>query len=165
VFGVRLGGLPGLVSNVQYDVSYIRGQMDRPTYLSRFKGVKHDALEVDTLAAYLRETTRPADPVLVFGFSGGSVCWKSARTSATRFFWSRPVLIEFAADQPGYGSAGLLNELTRKPPVVVALQKEQWESQKFFMSHASLRGWLESRYTLDHDTPMFAVWRRKADAR
>jgi len=30
--------------------------MDRPTYLSRFKGVTHDALEVDTLAAYLRET-------------------------------------------------------------------------------------------------------------
>jgi hypothetical protein len=165
VLGMRLGGLPGVVSNIQYDLSYVRGRLDRGTYLGRFKGVKHDALEVDNLARYLRDSTQPSDRVLVFGFSGGSVCWKSARTSATRFFWSRPVLIEFAADEPGYGSAGLLEDLTRNPPVVVALQKEQWESAKFFLNSGPLRGWLEARYARDRETSMFDVWRRKPGAR
>jgi hypothetical protein len=45
----------------------------------------------------------------------------------------------------------------------VALQKEkQWKSREFFMSKAPLRDWLLSGYTLDHETPMFEVWRRKS---
>ena len=106
--------------------------------------------------------TGPADPVFVFGFSGGSVCWKSERVSASRFFWSYPVIIEFAAGRPGYGSAGLLDDLRRRSPVVVALQKEQWQSERFFLRRDALRTWLETGYVLDHETPMFAVWRRKS---
>jgi len=161
VAGLRWGGLPGLVDNIQYDLSYARGRVDRATYLSRFKGVKHDALEVDDLARYLRETTQPADRVFVFGFSGGSVGWKADRQSASRFFWSRPVLIEFAANEPGYGSVGLLADLHRQPPVLVALQKEQWLSATYFLNNAPLRAWLESGYVLDRETPMFSVLRRK----
>jgi hypothetical protein len=162
VGGLRLGGLPGLVQNVRYDLAYARGHLDRATYLRRFKGQKFDALEIDALTQYVRQSTTPADPIFVFGFSGGSVCWKSERVSASRFFWSRPVIIEFAVDQPGYGSAGLLSDLRRRPPALVALQKEEWRSQAFFMGNAALRAWLESGYVLDRDTPMFAVWRRKA---
>jgi hypothetical protein len=162
VAGLRLGGLPGLVENVRFDLAYFQGRIDRATYLGRFKGVKLDALEIDDLAQYVRQTTRPADPIFVFGFSGGSVCWKGARESASRFFWSRPIIVEFAADRPGYGSAGLLADLERRPPVLVALQKEQWQSQAFFMSQDGLRRWLEAGYVLDRDTPMFAVWRRKS---
>jgi hypothetical protein len=161
VAGMRWAGLPGLIQNLNYDLTYVRGGVDRATYLRRFKGVKHDALEIDELSRYMRETTGPADPVFVFGFSGGSVCWKSGRVSASRFFWSYPVIIEFAAGQPGYGSAGLLDDLRRRPPVVVALQREQWQSEQFFMSRDALRRWLEAGYFLDHETPMFAVWRRK----
>ena len=61
VAGLRWGGLPGLVENIQYDLSYARGRIDRATYLSRFKGVKHDALEVDDLARDFRERTQPHD--------------------------------------------------------------------------------------------------------
>lgn len=161
VAGLRWAGLPGLIQNLNYDLTYARGAVDRSTYLGRFKGAKHDALEIDELSRYLRETTRPSDPVFVFGFSGGSVCWKSERLSASRFFWSYPVIIEFAADQPGYGSAGLLEDLRRRPPVVVALQREQWRSAAFFMGREPLRIWLEAGYVLDRETPMFAVWRRK----
>jgi len=161
VAGLRWGGLPGLVANIEYDLSYARGQIDRATYLSRFRGVKHDALEVDNLARDVREKTQPNDRVFVFGFSGGSVSWKAERQSASRFFWSRPVLIEFAASEPGYGSAGLLADLQRHPPVVVALQKEQWLSATYFLNNAPLRAWLESGYVLDRETPMFSVLRRK----
>jgi hypothetical protein len=158
--GPRLGGLPGLVENVRFDAARATGRVDRITYLRRFKGVKFDALEIDDLARYVRATS-PSDPVFIFGFSGGSVCWKSGRVSATRFFWSRPVIIEFEAGRPGYGSAGLLADLQRRPPVVVALQKEEWRSEAFFMGNTALRAWLESGYVFDRETAMFSVWRRK----
>ena len=159
VWGMRLASLPGLVENIRYDLRYVRGQIDRETYLQRFKGVKHDALEIEELVRFIRETTGPADSVFVFGFSGGSVGWKSGRASPSRFFWSRPVIIEFAAEQPGYGSAGLLRDLELTPPAVIALQKEEWHSYDFFMSRDRLREWLESGYRIDHETPMFSVWR------
>jgi hypothetical protein len=159
----RFGGLPGAIDHVRWDLAYARGHLDRPTYLSAFvHGQKFDAPEIDELSRYVRETTAPSDPIYVFGFAGGSVCWKSERVSASRFSWSQPVLREFAADQPGYGSAGLLADLTQHKPVLVALQKqEQWKSTEFFMSHESLASWLRSGYVLDRETPKFAVWRRK----
>ena len=161
VLGLRLASLPGLVQNVRYDLQYVRGRLHRDTYLQRFKGQKHDAFEIDRLVRYLRDTTSPADRIFVFGFSGGSVCWKSERASSSRFFWSRPVIIEFAADLPGYGSAGLLSDLLRNPPAVLALQQEEWRSRDFFMNSDRLRSWLDAWYKLDHQTPMFTVWRRK----
>jgi Dolichyl-phosphate-mannose-protein mannosyltransferase len=160
--GLRLGGLPGLVENVRYDLGYAWGDTDRTTYLSRFTGQKFDAAEIDALVQYVRTTTAPSDPVFVFGFSGGSVCWRSRRVSASRFFWSEPVIAGFAVDRPGYGPAGLLADLRRSRPIIVALQKEQWHSRTFFMDNEGLRTWLEQGYVVDHDTPMFEVWRRKS---
>jgi hypothetical protein len=154
--------MPGLIHNARFDWTYARGRLDRETYLGRFRGAKHDALEVDDLARYVRDTTSPDDRIFVFGFSGGSICWKSGRVSASRFFWSRPILIEFGVGRPGYGSAGLLADLQSQAPVVVALQREQWGSQSFFMNNAALRAWLEANYILERDSPMFAVWRRRS---
>jgi hypothetical protein len=160
VWGFRFASLPGLAENVRYDLQYVGGAVSRDDYLRRFSGQKHDAFENEQLARYVRATTASSDPILVFGFSGGSVCWKSGRQSASRFYWSRPVLIEFAADQPGYGSAGLLEDLQRHPPAIVALQKEEWRSYDFFMSNDRLRSWLQSGYRIERETPMFSVWRR-----
>lgn len=160
VAGMRLAGLPGLVENVRYDIAYIGGDVDRGTYLRRFRGAKHDAYENDELARLIRETTGVDDRIYVFGFSGGSVGWKSGRQSASRFFWSHPVLIEFEAGRPGYGSAGLLADLRATGPVLVALQKEEWQSEAFFMNTPALRNWLEAGYHLERDTAMFSVWRR-----
>jgi hypothetical protein len=161
VWGLRLGSLPGVIENVRYDLSYVRGRIDRDTYLRRFKGQKFDALEIDRLARTVRETTARGDRIFVFGFSGGSVCWKSERASGSRFFWSMPVMREFAANRPGYGSAGLLEDLEASRPVLVALQKEEWRSYDFFMNNDRLRHWLEAGYLADRETPMFSVWRRK----
>jgi hypothetical protein len=158
--GLRLASLPGLVENVRYDLDHLRGHTGRDEYLARFRGVKHDALENERLVRYIREVTGPADSVFVFGFSGGSVSWKSQRPSASRFYWSRPVIIEFAAGTPGYGSAGLLEDLRERPPAIVALQKDEWGSREFFLSNAPLRRWLEAGYVPDLDTEMFSVWRQ-----
>jgi Dolichyl-phosphate-mannose-protein mannosyltransferase len=173
----RLGGLRQLITNVSDDLAYARGEVDRPTFLRRFKGAqKYDAFEIDRLSTLVSGTTRPDDRILVFGFSPG-VYVKSGRASASRFHWSRPVVIEFAADHPGYGSAGLLADLTRTAPALVALQKKDWgmdptsgantpkdepNSLEFFMGRPALREWLESGYVLEDDNPVFSVWRRRS---
>jgi hypothetical protein len=161
--GFRFGGLAGVVDHLRWDLAYARGHLDRATYLAAFiHEQKYDAPEIDNLSRYVRETTAPGDSIYVFGFAGGSVCWKSERMSASRFSWSQPVLREFAAEEPGYGSAGLLADLLQRKPVLVALQRqEQWKSEEFFMSHAPLRAWLQAGYVLQRETPKFAVWRRK----
>jgi hypothetical protein len=161
VWGLRLASVPGLVENVRYDLRYLRGAVDRDTYLERFRGQKYDAEGIAKLVKYVRNTTHPTDFVFVFGFSGGSVGWGSERASSSRFFWSRPVIIEFASDRPGYGSRGLLADLIRRPPAIVALQKEEWRSYDFFMNNDGLRHWLEAGYLVDQETRMFSVWRRK----
>jgi hypothetical protein len=168
----RLFGLPQAVANVADDLSYARGSMPRETYLARFdrgEGGKFSPLAIERLANRVNEVAPPGDRIYVFGFSGGGVLVKTARVSASRFFWSRPVVLEFEAARPGYGSAGLLADLTRNTPAVVALQKHDWglaeattpDSIQFFMNQPQLRAWLEAGYTLDYEDTAYAVWRRK----
>lgn len=165
--GARWAGLPQLADNVAFDVRYLTGRISRETYLSRFKGVqKFDAAAYADLAEELRQTTTATDRILVFGFAPG-VYVESKRLSASRFFWSRPIILEFAADHAGYGSPGLLRDLEAAKPVVVALQKQDWRpdvanSLDFFKATPALSAWLTSHYALERDTPIFEVWRRKS---
>jgi hypothetical protein len=165
VFGWRFASMPGLIENASFDLDYARGRIDRETYLRRFTGQKHDPHEIERLVEQVRQTTDPGDHIFVFGFSGGSVSWKSGRVSSSRFFWSRPVIIGFAAGRPGYGWDGLLADLQRHPPALVALQKEEWRSRDFFMQALALREWLEAGYVLIGDTPEFSVWRPRTGDR
>ena len=138
------------------------GRIDRETYLARFSGWKHDALENEKLVRYITATTAVDDPIYVFGFSGGSVCWKSGRQSSSRFFWSYPIIIEFADRNPGYGPAGLLRDLRLQPPAVIALQREEWHSEEYFLANSSLRTWLVESYEKEYETRFFSVWRLKS---
>jgi hypothetical protein len=164
--GLRWGGLPEMTWNVRFDLAYLNGHIDRRTYLARFKGTqKYDALESDTLASLARRTTRPDDRVYVFGFAP-AVYLDSGRLSPSRFFWSRPVVIEFASDHASYGSAGVLRDLTAAPPAIVALQKQDWapgdpNSMTFFLDTPRLGNWLLANYVVEQDTPFFQVWRRR----
>ena len=167
--GARWGGLPRLVEHARADYAALTGQVDRPTYLTRFRGRKYDAVAIDELARHARETTAPADRVFVFGFSGGVAGALAERASASRFFWSRPVIIEFAADRPRYGSAGLLADLEAHPPALIALQERDWfsrvdpipDSAVFFMTSPGLRAWLEAGYVPDRNVTGFLVFRRR----
>ena len=165
VFGWRLASMPGLIANARFDLDYARGRIDRETYLRRFTGQKHDPHEIEVLVDIVRRTTDPGDHIFVFGFSGGSVSWKSGRVSSSRFFWSRPIIIGFAARRHGYGWEGLLEDLRRHPPALVALQKEEWRSRDFFMQAPALRAWLEAGYVLTGETPEFSVWRPRTGDR
>jgi hypothetical protein len=164
--GLRWGGLPQALENLNRDLAYARGRLERHTYLSRFTAQqKYDATESDALASLARSTTDPADPIFVFGFSPG-VYLESGRLSASRFFWSRPVILEFAAAYAGYGSYGLLADLERARPSIVALQKKDWgpsdpTSYEFLLRTPHLRTWLEGNYTRERDTPFYSIWRRK----
>ncbi len=112
-------------------------------YLARFQQ-QADAKYVPLAAEAARQRTFARnvvadDSILVFGFSA-DVYVKAARRAASRFFWSRPVQLEFGSPRPGYGSAGLLADLQRNRPVVVALEKH-WgagtdDPIDFFMRNA-----------------------------
>jgi hypothetical protein len=169
----RLFGLPQSAANIAHDVRYLNGDLPRSAYLARFDrgdGGKFSPASVERLAQRITDVTAPDESAYVFGFASGAVLARANRPSASRFFWSRPVILEFAADHPGYGSAGLLADLQRNRPAVVALQKHDWglaetttpDSIDFFLNHPALRAWLEAGYTFDYEDAAFSVWRRKS---
>lgn len=163
---VKLGGLPEVVRNARFDLDYARGRIDRPTYLARFQeqtDAKYVPLSAARLTSLVRETTSPSDRILVFGLSA-SVYVNAPRQSASRFFWSQPVVVEFGQGLPGYGSAGLLQDLQRTTPALVALQKRWGDPgpNAFFLNHPPLRAWLDAGYVLEDDNADFTVWRRRS---
>lgn len=168
----RLFGLPQAVSNNLDDIAFYRDEVLIESYLSRFdrgENGKFALLPIYRLVARINELSAAEDRAYVFGFAGGGVLVQARRQSASRFFWSRPVVLEFESQRPGYGSAGLLADLNRNTPTVVALQKHDWglaelttpDSADFFMNQPQLRNWLEGGYTFDYEDAAFVVWRRK----
>jgi len=172
VVGVmRVANFPKLVDYTLYDVAHMRGAMSRTEYLSRFGGAdsdaKYSALAVARLADVVRRATSEDDRVLIFGFSPWGYVG-SGRVSASRFFWSRPVIIGFEEGRPTYGVAGLLEELERARPRLVVLQERDWDpdvvnSADFFLGEPRLSGWLERQYTLTDRLHNFQIWTREAD--
>ncbi len=165
----RVTPLPKAADYWWHDVRYIAGQVPRADYLARFggraTGDKYSALAIDELAGYLRGNTQSSDRVLVFGFSPAALV-DAHRTSASRFFWSRPVIVGFREGEPGYGAAGLLQELQRSRPSLVVLQRHDWDpdgpdSWTYFTSQPDLYGWLQREYDPAGDLGNFALWRRR----
>lgn len=162
---IRLGGLPEVFRNARFDLAYARGDIDRETYLARFQQqteAKYVPLSAEALTARVRGTTSASDRILVFGLSAG-VYVNAPRVSASRFFWSQPVVVEFERNRPGYGSAGLLEDLRRSRPALVALQKHWGDPgpERFFLTTPALRAWLDAGYVLEDDSAEFSVWRRR----
>ena len=163
----RVNQFPKLIEQTVFDARYALGQMDRASYLSRYgDDRKYSALAAAELADVVRAGTRPGDRIYVFGFTCGAYI-EADRASASRFFWSRPVIVEFNAGVPGYGVEGLLAELRRHPPSLVALQRRDWapdvaDSADFFMRTPALAGWLQSNYVRAAGPEAFDVWIRRA---
>jgi hypothetical protein len=165
----RVTTLPKAVDYTLHDARYLAGRMPRHEYLTRFgeraSGDKYSALAIEELAAYLRANTSPEDRVLVFGFSPAALV-ESRRASATRFFWSRPVIVGFNDGVPGYGAEGMLPELQRTAPRLVVLQRHDWDpdgpdSWTYFMNQPRLVEWLRHDYEQVTDLGNFAIWRRR----
>ena len=78
---------------------------------------------------------------------------------------TQTVIVGFQADQPGYGAAGVLDDLRRERPGVIALQRHDWDpdgpdSATYFMSQKHLRDWLEREYRYAGELRYYALWER-----
>jgi hypothetical protein len=162
----RVNQFPKLVEQTVFDARRLTGQISRDEYLARYDDErKYSAIAGVKLGEYLGAHTAATDPVYVFGFTS-SAYLHARRASASRFFWSYPVIVGFQADEPGYGAPGVLADLTARPPAIVALQQQDWpdvvDSRTFFMSTPALAGWLQRGYQHVSDGPQgFDVWVRR----
>ncbi len=165
----RVTTIPKGIENTWYDAHAIAGRIPREAYLERFgryqAGDKYSAIAVEQLAGYLRAHTAPEDRVLVFGFSPGALV-EAHRRSASRFFWSRPVIVGFREGTPGYGVEGLIGELDRAHTALVVLQRHDWDpdgpdSFTWFTDQPRLSAWLDAGFTFETDLGPFAIWRRR----
>jgi hypothetical protein len=103
--------------------------------------------------------------VFVFGFAQGALV-QANRRSASRFFWSRPLVVGFNEGRPGFGAAGLLDELRKSRPAIVALQVNDWQlegtdSAGYFLSHPELAAWLHAGFVRQPDLDNFQIWLRR----
>jgi hypothetical protein len=170
VIGVaRVGQFDKLLEATVSDARYLAGRIAPDEYLARFGGQratdKFSALAVRDLGDYLRARTDPADRVLIFGFSADAYV-RAQRLSASRFFWSRPIIVGFNEGVPGYGVAGLLADLRATRPKAVVLQQHDWPAERsdsvgYFMSSRDLSEWLRSEYHVDRETGMYQIWLRR----
>jgi hypothetical protein len=158
---------PKLVEQTGFDARYALGRMTRDQYLARYDDDrKYSALAAARLGEFLRARTTATDRVYVFGFASAAYV-AADRVSASRFFWSRPVIVDFNAGRPGYGVDGLLSDLAINRPAVIALQQRDWapdvaDSAAFFMATPRLAGWLRAHYVEAPDVDGFDVWLRRS---
>lgn len=161
----RVNNFQKLVENTWHDAKYIVRAIDKDQHLARYgepNQQKYSALSVERLSDYLRTHSEPADRVYVFGFSPGAYV-KADRVSASRFFWSRPVIAGFGEGKPGYGAAGVLADLQRKAPKLIALQQVDWlgdvdNSSHYFTTHPLLGPWLSANYIQTTGPEGFDMW-------
>jgi len=164
---VRVNQFDKLADYTIFDARHAMGSIDRGTYLARYDDDrKYSAAAGTALGDYLRAHSAPVDRVYVFGFTCSAYV-ASDRASASRFFWSRPVIVGFNAGRPGYGVEGLLSDLHLNRPAVVALQQRDWapdgpDSAAFFMSTPALAGWLQAYYLPASGPEGFDVWLRRS---
>jgi 4-amino-4-deoxy-L-arabinose transferase-like glycosyltransferase len=163
----RVNQFDKLAEQTLFDARYALGRMTRETYLARYDDDrKYSALAADTLGKYLAAHSQPDDRIYVFGFTCAAYV-EAGRVSASRFFWSRPVIAGFNEGRVGYGSGGLLSDLSVNRPAVVALQRRDWapdveDSAAWFMKTPSLAGWLRAHYVRAEGLDGFDIWLRRS---
>jgi hypothetical protein len=164
----RVNEFSNLAGNIVHDTRYVLGQTTREAHLARYgdrSERKYSALAMAELAGFVRQRTERDDPIYIFGFASGAYV-QAERESASRFFWSRPVIVDFNAPEPGYGVEGLRGDLERRRPAIVALQVRDWEpdvanSAEFFMSTPRLAEWLRADYDPTPGPAGFEIWTRR----
>lgn len=167
VIGVaRVSQFDNVARSTWMDFQYWRGAVPRAEYLARFSNNRSSALAIANLGDYLKARTAPSDRIFIFGFSGVAYV-HAGRSSASRFFWSRPILAGFNEGIAGYGVSALLDDLTRRAPAFVVLQQHDWpaegiDSASFFMQQPRLADWLQGRYELASQDDSYRIWRRRS---
>lgn len=161
----RVNDFDKIPRNAAHDLAYLTGRISKEAHLARYgaqRDDKYSALAVHRLAEYLRARTAPRDRIYIFGFSPGAYVLAD-RTSASRFFWSRPILVGFHASSPGYGADGVLADLRAGNPVVIVLQIADWapppgDSATFFLNSPVLSPWLHANYRRVTTLEDYDIW-------
>lgn len=163
----RVVSIPKAIDATAWDVARLTGRTSPAAYLERFAGRpgdKYSAPDVRRLGEWIGARTEPGQRVYVFGFSPAAYVY-SARASASRFFWSMPLVVGFKNGEAGYGSAGLLNDLNASLPAIVAIQKDDAgandsDSYGWFIAQPSLAEWLAANYRQVESWPRYDIWER-----
>jgi hypothetical protein len=168
-YGVwRVNDFTKLGEQTWRDTQYALGRTSRTEFLAEYgdrTAQKYSALANVELGEFMQAHSLPQDRVFVFGFSCAAYL-HAQRASASRFFWSRPVIAGFNEGTAGYGVSGMLAELQRTPPAIVALQVRDWmpdvdDSAHFFLSNPALASWLQGAYTRVEGPEGYEVWTRR----
>jgi hypothetical protein len=164
----RVVSFPEAFKATAWDTARLAGRIERTTYLARFAGRpgdKYSAPDTAELGAWLRDRSSSSDSVYIFGFSSGAYVY-SGRRSASRFFWSMPVINRFNEGRPGYGPTGLLVDLRDRRPRLVALQRDDFgpgrqpDSRAWFLLQPELRAWLAGNYRPAGLLNRYELWER-----
>ena len=162
----RVNQFPKLAEQTAFDLQHALGRIPRDLYLARYADErKYSALAAAEIGRFMRDHSAPGSRVYLFGFSSAAYVY-AGRASASRFFWSRPIIAGFKQGDPGYGTQGLLRDLEGARPQVVALQINDWapdvdDSAHYFLTTAPLAEWLRSHYTPVTGPRGFDVWIRR----
>lgn len=168
----RVNDFGKIPRNAAHDFSYMTGRISREAHLRRYGGQrdedKYSALAVAQLGSYLEKQTDPEDWVYIFGFSPGAYL-HARRTSPSRFFWSRPVIVGFNETVAGYGPEGVFAELQARPPKYVVLQMHDWaeppnDSASYFVRQPLLGPWLRANYRKVEELDIYEIWVRNVAA-
>ncbi len=161
----RVVSFPKAVEATLWDASRLTGRIDAATYLNRYAGRpgdKYSPPDVAELGQWLGKRTGTNQHVYVFGFSSAAYVY-SRRPSASRFFWSMPLVVGFQQDAEGYGPDGLIEDLETTRPAFIVLQKDdaganEIDSFGWFMAQPRLTAWLTGGYRKVETWERYEIW-------
>jgi hypothetical protein len=147
-------------------LAHTRGARDRERWLTRFATSDCNPLASRQLALRIGELTDPDDAIFIWGFSP-EVYLLSQRRCATRFIYNLPQRAQFAPKQL---QADLLDDLRRRPPVLVAVQRadrmpevtgNELDSAGALEEIPELAAWLQDNYYAARAVATFQIFLRK----
>jgi hypothetical protein len=130
-----------------------------------------DFTESYEVAAYLRQRTRPEDPIQIWGYES-LVYYLAERDAASRFQMSHPLVMRIPG-QPltpmqQRWRAEFLSDMTRRPPAYIAVVRgdrwwwapEERTSEELLNDFPEWKALIEQHYALDHTIGRYLVFRR-----
>lgn len=146
---------------------YFANPASRHTYNEQFGGYgtsPFSYLADDEVGRYLQAHTQPGDTIYIFGYEA-LVYLISGRESASRFFYSFPVMSPWA---PSSWSRELIGDLTAKRPRYILIESDEgapWitglheDTAQYAAQFAPLQALLQRRYTRDRQIEDFTLYR------
>lgn len=156
----RVVELDNPVRALRRDLRAALGRDSHRDYLASFGERRGDKFRLGAtydLATMLAQRTGPDARIYVFGFASGAYVY-SHRRSASRFFWSSPLVDGFNEGQAGYGASGLIQSLDRARPAAIAIQTDPPEMAAWFWRQPALAAWVRAHYRPAPSGELFELW-------